>query len=69
MALTGRAALLAALGTLPVGIWEPSWAGILAVNAPLALGCACDFALAAPYAAWASPAPATHPYVSVKRST
>lgn len=34
MALTGRAALLAALGTLPVGIWEPSWTGILAVNAP-----------------------------------
>ena len=48
MALTGRAALLAALGTLPVGIWEPSWTGILAVNAPLALACACDVALAAP---------------------
>ncbi|MDQ0776820.1 uncharacterized protein (DUF58 family) [Streptomyces aurantiacus] len=48
MALTGRAALLAALGTLPVGIWEPSWTGILAVNTPLALACACDFALAAP---------------------
>ncbi|CAL9470802.1 hypothetical protein SUDANB108_02848 [Streptomyces sp. enrichment culture] len=48
MALTGRAALLAALGSLPVGIWEPSWAGILAVNAPLALACACDAALAAP---------------------
>ncbi|MGV9500837.1 DUF58 domain-containing protein [Streptomyces sp. NPDC003642] len=48
MALTGRAALLAALGSLPVGIWEPSWTGILAVNAPLALACACDFALAAP---------------------
>ena len=48
MALTGRAALLAALGTLPVGIWEPSWTGILAVNAPLALACACDYALAAP---------------------
>ncbi|QYX79642.1 DUF58 domain-containing protein [Streptomyces akebiae] len=48
MAPTGRAALLAALGTLPVGIWEPSWAGILAVNAPLALACACDYALAAP---------------------
>lgn len=48
MALTGRAALLAALGTLPVGIWEPSWTGILAVNVPLALACACDFALAAP---------------------
>ncbi|BBC33677.1 uncharacterized protein SGFS_049710 [Streptomyces graminofaciens] len=48
MALTGRAALLAALGTLPVGIWEPSWTGILAVNAPLALACACDYALATP---------------------
>ncbi|MEU0740027.1 DUF58 domain-containing protein [Streptomyces sp. NPDC006134] len=48
MALTGRTALLAALGSLPVGIWEPSWTGILAVNAPLALACACDYALAAP---------------------
>ncbi|MGW1954352.1 DUF58 domain-containing protein [Streptomyces sp. NPDC001920] len=48
MALTGRAALVAALGSLPVGIWDPSWTGILAVNAPLAIACACDFALAAP---------------------
>ncbi|MEU1182667.1 DUF58 domain-containing protein [Streptomyces sp. NPDC005820] len=48
MALTGRTALLAALGSLPVGIWEPSWTGLLAVNAPLALACACDYALAAP---------------------
>ncbi|MFJ9039101.1 DUF58 domain-containing protein [Streptomyces sp. NPDC102406] len=48
MALTGRTALLAALGSLPVGIWEPSWTGILAVNTPLALACACDFALATP---------------------
>ncbi|MGW6360882.1 DUF58 domain-containing protein [Streptomyces sp. NPDC055092] len=48
MALTGRTALLAALGSLPVGIWEPSWTGILAVNTPLALACACDFALASP---------------------
>ncbi|MFI6340575.1 DUF58 domain-containing protein [Streptomyces sp. NPDC050535] len=48
MALTGRAALLAALGSLPIGIWEPSWTGILAVNAPLALACACDAVLAAP---------------------
>ncbi|MGX2996887.1 DUF58 domain-containing protein [Streptomyces sp. JNUCC 64] len=48
MAPTGRAALLAALGTLPVGLWEPSWTGVLAVNAPLALACACDYALAAP---------------------
>ncbi|TQJ88560.1 DUF58 domain-containing protein [Streptomyces sp. SLBN-31] len=48
MALTGRTALLAALGSVPVGIWDPGWAGILAVNAPLAVACACDFALAAP---------------------
>ncbi|MEV6943327.1 DUF58 domain-containing protein [Streptomyces sp. NPDC051172] len=48
MPLTGRAALLAALGSFPVGIWAPSWTGILAVNGPLALACACDFALAAP---------------------
>ncbi|MFC8784468.1 DUF58 domain-containing protein [Streptomyces nigra] len=48
MAFTGRAALLAALGSLPVGIWDPSWTGVLAVNAPLAAACACDFALAAP---------------------
>ncbi|MEU6823811.1 DUF58 domain-containing protein [Streptomyces atriruber] len=48
MALTGRTALLAALGTLPVGLWDPSWTGILAVNTPLALACACDFALATP---------------------
>ncbi|KOG71004.1 MULTISPECIES: DUF58 domain-containing protein [Streptomyces] len=48
MALTGRAALLAALGSIPVGVLEPSWTGILAVNGPLALACACDYALAAP---------------------
>lgn len=48
MAFTGRAALLAALGSVPVGIWGPGWTGILAVNAPLAVACACDFALAAP---------------------
>ncbi|RZB17281.1 DUF58 domain-containing protein [Streptomyces sp. F001] len=48
MALTGRAALLAALGSLPVGLWEPGWMGILAVNTPLAIACACDFVLAAP---------------------
>ncbi|MFK4148152.1 DUF58 domain-containing protein [Streptomyces sp. NPDC004065] len=48
MALTGRTALLAALGSLPVGIWDAGWTGILAVNAPLAVACACDYALAAP---------------------
>ncbi|MEU8894069.1 DUF58 domain-containing protein [Streptomyces sp. NPDC048442] len=48
MALTGRTALLAALGSLPVGILAPNWAGILAVNAPLTLAILCDYALAAP---------------------
>ncbi|MGW0737761.1 DUF58 domain-containing protein [Streptomyces sp. NPDC002851] len=48
MALTGRTALLAALGTLPVGFLAPSWAGILSVNGPLALAMMCDYALAAP---------------------
>ncbi|MGW4496128.1 DUF58 domain-containing protein [Streptomyces sp. NPDC004376] len=48
MPLTGRAALIAALGSVPVGVLEPSWTGLLAVNGSLALACACDFALAAP---------------------
>lgn len=48
MALTGRTALLAALGSLPVGVMAPSWAGMLAVNAPLSLAILCDYALAAP---------------------
>lgn len=48
MALTGRAALLAALGSIPVGLLEPSWTGMLAVNGPIALACALDGALAAP---------------------
>ncbi|MGW6707478.1 DUF58 domain-containing protein [Streptomyces sp. NPDC054956] len=48
MGFTGRAALLAALGSLPVGILEPSITGMLAVNAPIALACAVDYALAAP---------------------
>ncbi|MGW6822933.1 DUF58 domain-containing protein [Streptomyces sp. NPDC055005] len=48
MALTGRAALLAALGSIPVGILEPSWTGMLAVNGPLAMACAVDYALAVP---------------------
>ncbi|MFF5444360.1 DUF58 domain-containing protein [Streptomyces sp. NPDC012888] len=48
MGFTGRAALIAALGSIPVGILEPSWTGILAVNGPLALACAADAALAAP---------------------
>ncbi|MFH7600269.1 DUF58 domain-containing protein [Streptomyces racemochromogenes] len=48
MALTGRAALLAALGSLPVGLLEPSWTGLLAVNGTIGLACAVDYALAAP---------------------
>ncbi|MFE5730399.1 DUF58 domain-containing protein [Streptomyces sp. NPDC056528] len=48
MALTGRTALLAALGSLPVGILAPSWTGMLAVNAPLSLAILCDYALATP---------------------
>ncbi|MFD6423537.1 DUF58 domain-containing protein [Streptomyces sp. NPDC060198] len=48
MPLTGRAALLAAAGSLPVGVLAPSWAGMLAVNAPLSLAILCDYALAAP---------------------
>ncbi|MCZ7459928.1 DUF58 domain-containing protein [Streptomyces sp. WMMC940] len=48
MVLTGRAALLAALGSIPVGLLEPSWTGMLAVNAPLSVAILCDYALAAP---------------------
>ncbi|WP_046729211.1 DUF58 domain-containing protein [Streptomyces humi] len=48
MPLTGRAALLAAIGSIPLGLWGPSWTGVLAVDGTLALACACDFALAAP---------------------
>ncbi|MCP9945645.1 DUF58 domain-containing protein [Streptomyces somaliensis] len=48
MALTGRTALLAAIGSLPVGILAPSWTGMLAVNVPLSLAILCDYALAAP---------------------
>ncbi|MGR8010212.1 DUF58 domain-containing protein [Streptomyces hypolithicus] len=48
MALTGRTALLAALGSIPIGILAPNWTGVLAVNAPLTLAILCDYALAAP---------------------
>ncbi|MEV6263831.1 DUF58 domain-containing protein [Streptomyces sp. NPDC051784] len=48
MALTGRAALVAALGSLIVGVLAPSWTGILAIDVPLALAILCDYALAAP---------------------
>ncbi|MGW7199194.1 DUF58 domain-containing protein [Streptomyces chryseus] len=48
MALTGRTALLAALGAIPIGVLAPNWSGFLAVNAPLTLAIVCDYALAAP---------------------
>jgi uncharacterized protein (DUF58 family) len=48
MALTGRSALLAALGSIPVSVFAPGWTGMLAVNAPLALAILCDYACAAP---------------------
>ncbi|WP_274562766.1 DUF58 domain-containing protein [Streptomyces spiramyceticus] len=48
MALTGRTALLAALGAIPIGILAPNWSGVLALNAPLTLAILCDYAMAAP---------------------
>jgi len=48
MALTGRTALLAALGALVVGLLLPSWAGVGAVTLPVLLGVLVDLALAAP---------------------
>ncbi|MCX2970804.1 MULTISPECIES: DUF58 domain-containing protein [Streptomyces] len=48
MALTGRAALLAALGTLVVGLLLPSWTGILTVQLVLAIAILYDLARAAP---------------------
>jgi uncharacterized protein (DUF58 family) len=47
MALTGRTALLAALGALVVGLLLPGWAGLLAVQGVLAAGVLVDLALAA----------------------
>lgn len=47
MALSGRTALLAALGTLVVGFALPSWQGLLAVQAVLLLGAGADLCLAA----------------------
>jgi uncharacterized protein (DUF58 family) len=46
MALTGRAGLLALLGAAFVGTVAPSWPGVLAVNAVLALLVAADVAAA-----------------------
>ncbi|MFJ2867420.1 DUF58 domain-containing protein [Kitasatospora sp. NPDC087314] len=48
MALTGRTALLAALGTLVVGLLLPSWAGIGLVTGTVLLAAVIDLALAAP---------------------
>jgi uncharacterized protein (DUF58 family) len=48
MALTGRTALLAAIGALAVGILLPGWSGVLTVEGVLLLGILCDLALAAP---------------------
>ncbi|MEU4093919.1 DUF58 domain-containing protein [Streptomyces sp. NPDC026673] len=48
MALTGRTALLAAVGALAVGLLLPGWSGILIVEGILLLGILCDLALAAP---------------------
>jgi uncharacterized protein (DUF58 family) len=48
LAITGRTALIAALGALLTGLLLPDWAGIVAVNAPLALAILFDLMLAAP---------------------
>ncbi|AIA03945.1 DUF58 domain-containing protein [Streptomyces noursei] len=48
MALTGRTALISALGALVVGFALPSWLGILTVQLVLLLAILCDVALAAP---------------------
>ncbi|OKI06091.1 hypothetical protein A6A06_38145 [Streptomyces sp. CB02923] len=48
MALTGRTALISALGALFVGLLLPGWAGILTVQLGLLLAILCDLALAAP---------------------
>ncbi|MFI9361815.1 DUF58 domain-containing protein [Kitasatospora sp. NPDC053057] len=48
MALTGRTALIAALGALFVGLLLPSWAGIGAVTGAVLLAVLADLVLAAP---------------------
>lgn len=47
MALTGRTALLAAVGALLVGVGLPNWRGLLVVQGLLLLGIGVDLALAA----------------------
>lgn len=48
MALTGRTALVAALGAILVGLLLPSWTGVLAVEFPLLVAILYDLAVAAP---------------------
>lgn len=48
MALTGRAALVAAFGALLVGLLLPGWTGLLAVELPLLLAIVYDLLRAAP---------------------
>ncbi|MCK1799170.1 DUF58 domain-containing protein [Streptomyces sp. XM4193] len=48
MALTGRAAFVAALGVLVVGFLVPSWIGLVAVQLPLLFAILYDLARAAP---------------------
>ncbi|MGQ4515805.1 DUF58 domain-containing protein [Streptomyces sp. DW26H14] len=48
MTLTGRTALLAAIGALPVGLFAPGWPGILTIEGVLLLAILCDLVLAAP---------------------
>jgi len=48
MAITGRTALIAALGALLVGLLLPGWVGIVAVELPLLLAILYDLILAAP---------------------
>lgn len=48
MALTGRTALIAAIGALVVGLLLPGWNGILLIEGVLLLGILCDLIFAAP---------------------
>lgn len=48
MALTGRTALIAALGALFIGLLLPSWTGVLVVEIPLLMAILYDLARAAP---------------------
>ncbi|UGQ09554.1 DUF58 domain-containing protein [Yinghuangia sp. ASG 101] len=48
MTLTGRTALVAALGALVVGLLLPSWTGVMAVTVLIAVAVAVDLAFAGP---------------------